>query len=164
MYASPYSAMKPQPTRSAGPPPGGAQACGVLLLAVDPHSRRAHPVIRGLPASTPGNARSSRPGFYAPEVSTPVLATKLFAPARRPRLVARRRLAEQLDSTLELDDLPSAEEHLETARVLGEHASISKNRHRWSVAMAQLCTAAGDYDTATSIGTASILTYAPSPR
>ena len=35
------------------------------------------------------------------EVSTPVLATKLFAPARRPQLVARPRLAERLDTTLE---------------------------------------------------------------
>ena len=34
-------------------------------------------------------------------VSTPVLATKLFAPARRPRLVARPRIAERLGSTLE---------------------------------------------------------------
>ncbi len=34
-------------------------------------------------------------------VSAPVLATKLFAPARRSRLVARPRLAEQLDTTLE---------------------------------------------------------------
>ena len=36
-----------------------------------------------------------------PWVSTPVLATKLFAPARRPQLVARPRLAEQLDATLD---------------------------------------------------------------
>ena len=35
------------------------------------------------------------------EVSTPVLATKLFAPTRRPQLVARPRLTEQLDATLE---------------------------------------------------------------
>jgi len=34
-------------------------------------------------------------------VSTPVLATKLFAPARRPQLVARPRLTEQLDTTLD---------------------------------------------------------------
>jgi len=34
-------------------------------------------------------------------VPTPVLATKLFAPARRPQLVARPRLVEQLDTTLE---------------------------------------------------------------
>jgi ATP/maltotriose-dependent transcriptional regulator MalT len=33
-------------------------------------------------------------------VPTPVLATKLFAPVRRPQLVARPRLAEQLDATL----------------------------------------------------------------
>src|SRR5688572_115306 len=32
---------------------------------------------------------------------TPVLATKLFAPARRSQLVARPRLAERLDTTLE---------------------------------------------------------------
>jgi LuxR family maltose regulon positive regulatory protein len=34
-------------------------------------------------------------------VPTPVLATKLFAPARRPQLVALPRLVEQLDTTLE---------------------------------------------------------------
>ena len=34
-------------------------------------------------------------------VSTPVLATKLFAPARRRQLVARPRIAERLDATLE---------------------------------------------------------------
>ena len=34
-------------------------------------------------------------------VSTAVLATKLFAPARRPQAVARTRLAEQLDATLD---------------------------------------------------------------
>ena len=34
-------------------------------------------------------------------VSTPVLATKLFAPARRSQLVARPRLADQLDTTLD---------------------------------------------------------------
>ena len=32
---------------------------------------------------------------------TPVLATKLFAPARRPQLVARPRIAERLDTTLD---------------------------------------------------------------
>ena len=36
-----------------------------------------------------------------PGVSTPVLATKLFAPARRSQLVARPRLTEQLDATLD---------------------------------------------------------------
>jgi LuxR family maltose regulon positive regulatory protein len=48
----------------------------------------------------------------------------------------------------ELDDLTSAEAHLETARVLGERGSITENRHRWSVAMAQVRAAGGDYDTA----------------
>jgi LuxR family maltose regulon positive regulatory protein len=36
-------------------------------------------------------------------VSTPVLATKLFLPTRRPKLVARPRLADRLDSTLNQD-------------------------------------------------------------
>jgi LuxR family maltose regulon positive regulatory protein len=48
----------------------------------------------------------------------------------------------------ELDDLPAAEAHLETARVLGERASITENRYRWFVAMAQLRAASGDVDTA----------------
>jgi LuxR family maltose regulon positive regulatory protein len=39
-------------------------------------------------------------GTYDPKVRTPVLATKLFAPTRRPQLVARPRLLEQLDTTL----------------------------------------------------------------
>ena len=34
-------------------------------------------------------------------VSTPVLATKLYAPARRPQLVARPRVAERLGTTLD---------------------------------------------------------------
>ncbi|WP_132209137.1 LuxR C-terminal-related transcriptional regulator [Kribbella steppae] len=45
----------------------------------------------------------------------------------------------------ELDDLVSAEEHLATARVLGEHGSITENRHRWYVAMAQVRVATGDH-------------------
>jgi LuxR family maltose regulon positive regulatory protein len=49
----------------------------------------------------------------------------------------------------ELDDLPSAEAHLESARVLGERASITENRHRWYVVMAHVCAARGDYDAAT---------------
>ncbi len=48
----------------------------------------------------------------------------------------------------ELDNLASAEAHLETARALGERASITENRHRWFVAMAQVRAAGGDYDTA----------------
>jgi LuxR family transcriptional regulator, maltose regulon positive regulatory protein len=37
---------------------------------------------------------------YHREMPTPVLATKLFVPARRPRLVARSRLIQQLDAAL----------------------------------------------------------------
>jgi ATP/maltotriose-dependent transcriptional regulator MalT len=48
----------------------------------------------------------------------------------------------------ELDDLTSAEAHLESARVLGERASITENRYRWFVVMAQVRAAGGDYDNA----------------
>jgi LuxR family maltose regulon positive regulatory protein len=45
---------------------------------------------------------------------------------------------------LELNELTSAEAHLETARVLAERASITENHHRWFVAQAQLRAANGD--------------------
>ncbi|MCW2640162.1 MAG: helix-turn-helix transcriptional regulator [Dactylosporangium sp.] len=48
----------------------------------------------------------------------------------------------------ELDDLDSAEACLETARVLAERSSITENRHRWPVAMAQVRATRGDHDTA----------------
>jgi LuxR family maltose regulon positive regulatory protein len=48
----------------------------------------------------------------------------------------------------EVDDLISAEEHLETARVLAGRTSITENRHRWFVAMSRVRAAGGDYDTA----------------
>jgi LuxR family maltose regulon positive regulatory protein len=51
----------------------------------------------------------------------------------------------------ERDDLTSARAHLETARVLGERASITENRHRWHVVMAQVYAAEGDHDTATRL-------------
>ncbi len=51
----------------------------------------------------------------------------------------------------ELDDLTSAETHLETARVLGERASITENRHRWAVAMSQVAAARGDHEAATQL-------------
>ncbi|MGH3587090.1 MAG: hypothetical protein ACRDQ0_12280, partial [Pseudonocardia sp.] len=41
---------------------------------------------------------------YDPWVLTPVLATKLFAPTRRAQLVARPRLVEQLDTTLDANN------------------------------------------------------------
>ena len=52
-------------------------------------------------------------------------------------------------STASSTTSPSAEAHLETARVLGERASITENRHRWFVVMAQVRAAGGDYDAAT---------------
>jgi LuxR family maltose regulon positive regulatory protein len=51
----------------------------------------------------------------------------------------------------ELDDLASAEAHLQTARVLGERGSITENRHRWFVVMAQVQAARGDYDAAEAL-------------
>jgi ATP/maltotriose-dependent transcriptional regulator MalT len=48
----------------------------------------------------------------------------------------------------ELDDLTGAEAHLESARVLGERGSITENRHRWSLATAQVHAARGDHDAA----------------
>jgi LuxR family transcriptional regulator, maltose regulon positive regulatory protein len=48
----------------------------------------------------------------------------------------------------ELDDLDGAEAHLETARVLAERGSITENRHRWSVAMAQVHAARGEHEAA----------------
>ena len=44
----------------------------------------------------------------------------------------------------ELDELVSAEAHLETARVLRDRASITENHYRWFVAKAQLRAADGD--------------------
>lgn len=48
----------------------------------------------------------------------------------------------------ELDDLTSAEDHLETARVLARRASITENRYRWHVAMAHVRATTGDHDEA----------------
>jgi LuxR family maltose regulon positive regulatory protein len=61
----------------------------------------------------------------------------------------------------ELDDLVSAEAHLETARVLGEHGSITENRHRWSVAMAQVRAAAGDFASALQLLAQAEVLYRP---
>jgi LuxR family maltose regulon positive regulatory protein len=52
---------------------------------------------------------------------------------------------------LELDDLTSAEAHLETARVLAERTSITENRYRWFVVMAQVRTAVGDHPAAQAL-------------
>ena len=48
----------------------------------------------------------------------------------------------------ELDDLSSAEAHLETGRVLAERASITENRYRRPVVMAQVYAARGNFDAA----------------
>jgi LuxR family maltose regulon positive regulatory protein len=48
----------------------------------------------------------------------------------------------------ELGDLPSAEQHLETAAALRERGTITENRHRWFVAMAQVRATTGDHDRA----------------
>jgi LuxR family maltose regulon positive regulatory protein len=45
----------------------------------------------------------------------------------------------------ELDDLPAAEAHLESARILAERASITENQHRRYVVMAQVRAAGGDH-------------------
>ncbi len=51
----------------------------------------------------------------------------------------------------ERDELAAAAEHLRTARALAEHGSITENRHRWFVAMAQLRAAAGDHAAAAEL-------------
>ena len=51
----------------------------------------------------------------------------------------------------ELDDLAGAEAHLETARVLGERTSITENRYRWPVVMAQVRVARGDHAAAAEL-------------
>lgn len=50
-----------------------------------------------------------------------------------------------------LDDLASAQSHLETARALAERASISENRHRWFVVTAQVRADLGDSDAALAL-------------
>ena len=51
----------------------------------------------------------------------------------------------------ELDDLTNAETHLNMARLLAERGSISENRHRWPMAMAQVRAARGDHEAATRL-------------
>ena len=52
------------------------------------------------------------------------------------------------DLDRELDDLASAQAHLETARILAERASITENRHRWPLVMGQVRAAEGDHTSA----------------
>jgi LuxR family maltose regulon positive regulatory protein len=51
----------------------------------------------------------------------------------------------------ELNDLAGAAAHLEIARVLREHRSITENRYRWFVAAAQVREASGDHDGAVKL-------------
>ena len=65
-------------------------------------------------------------------VSTPVLATKLFAPPRRPQLVARPRLLDQLDATLDANRrllLVSAPAGFGKTTVLGDWREHLVQRH-----------------------------------
>ena len=55
----------------------------------------------------------------------------------------------ELDS--ELGDFPSAEAHLQQARVLAERASISENRYRWYTVMAQLNARQGNLEAAVAL-------------
>jgi LuxR family transcriptional regulator, maltose regulon positive regulatory protein len=92
---------------------------------------------------------SGRPG-RARRLSEQALQTAIAGGPPYPRATADLHVGlAELDR--ELDDLPSAEEHLERARVLGERASITENRHHWYVVLAQVRAALGDYDAATSL-------------
>lgn len=68
---------------------------------------------------------------------------------------------ELADVLREQGDLTGSEEHLQTARRLGEHASLPENRHRWFATAATLRRARGDlHGAVTLLGTAEEL-YLP---
>ncbi len=108
-------------------------------------------------------------GNLVDELATTVVLAEMWTAAGRPS-TARRLLEDALktaaagDAALplpiadlhvglaELDreasDLASANQHLETARSLGDRASMTENRFRWFVAAAQVKQAEGDLDAA----------------
>lgn len=61
----------------------------------------------------------------------------------------------------ELNDLAGAAAHLETARLLREHSTITENRHRWFVAAAQVRAASGDHDGAVKLLDQAQVLYRP---
>lgn len=111
-------------------------------------------------------------GNHVDELDSTIVLADLWVTAGRPSK-ARRLCEQSLDTAggsehphqraaadlhvalseldLELDDLTSAEEHLEAGRMLAESASITENRHRWFIAAAHLRAARGDHDTAMSL-------------
>ena len=89
---------------------------------------------------------SGRPG-RARRLYEQALQTAIKGGAPFPRATADLHVGlAELDR--ELNDLTNAESHLESARVLGERASITENRYRWYVVMAQVRAAGEDYDAA----------------
>jgi LuxR family maltose regulon positive regulatory protein len=61
----------------------------------------------------------------------------------------------------ELNDLAGAVAHLETARVLREHSTITENRYRWFVGAAQVRAASGDHVGAVSLLDQAQVLYRP---
>jgi LuxR family maltose regulon positive regulatory protein len=92
---------------------------------------------------------AGRPG-HARRLYEQALRTATAAGPAYPRATADLHVGlAELDR--ERDDLASAEAHLESARVLGERASITENRHRWYVVAALVHATRGDHDSAAGL-------------